>query len=300
MGTGFVTSIIASIVVVVTATASSVAMTTAGRVDLDGARTTPPAPTLSVRIGDEDPVVFPLTVDAEAELVEQAASSAGSLKSDRLQGRRVLRGGTFAVAWDLAIDSDPNDHAALSGGIVLANRSDVPLDFVAVLSMPISPLIDGPTELGGRVEVVLENDGDGGRLEVAQGDALVCALFDGQEVHRLHRGPFVMGGPSAGITSADAQFGAPIPSKGAGPIKDAFGCRMKAALTAGDEVRLSLGFVIAGSSDDFIRRRSTAPVRIEAGESRRVIKLGGQRSNPKGRRSGRGASGTLSIAPSGR
>ena len=268
--------------------------TTTSRLDVLDSTDAAPAPVLRVRLDEDEPITLPI------ELPRSGAESESASADGRLRGARELQDGSFVVRWDLAFDPDPRDHATIEGTVTMVNRTDVPVSFDAVLSMPLSPLIDGPTRLGGRAEVALENDGDGGRLDVPAGDALVRVLFDGVEVHRLHRGPFAMGGPSTGVTSADAQFGAPIPGKEAGPVTDTLGCRMKAAVTSGDQVTLTIRLELAGDAENFIRRRSTAPVRIEAPRERRVITIGGKRPAVRGRSGKPGGAGTITIAPTAR
>lgn len=261
-------------------------------IDLASPATTAPVPTMKIVVDDARPIRFPLSPPDASSRSEQPSNP-----DRRFTGEQALRDGELVVRWDLTIDADPIDHATITGSILMANRTDVPIAFDAILSVPLSPLIDGPTTLGGRIGVTLENDGDGGRLDVPAGDALIRVLFDGDEVHRLHRGPFVMGGPSAGTTAADAQFGAPMPAMPAPRVRDHVGCRMRAAITSGDEVALQVRLVVAGDEQDFIRRRSTAPVRIEATPSRRIISVDGKRRPTKrGRTSGRSA-GAISIAP---
>ena len=270
------------------------AISPATRLDVLGTTTAPPAPVLRIRLDGKETLAFPI------EAPRSGTETRPTPVDGRLRGTRELQEGAFVVRWDLAFDPDPRDHATIEGAVTLVNRTDVPVSFDAVLSMPLSPLIDGPTRLGGRVEVALENDGDGGRLEVPAGDALVRVLFDGVEAHRLHRGPFVMGGPSAGITSADAQFGAPIPAKVTGPVVDALGCRMKAAVTSGDQATLTIRLELAGEVEDFVRRRSTAPVRIEATKQRRVITIDGRRPSGRSRSGKTRGSGSITIAPTAR
>ena len=268
--------------------------TTTRRLDVLDSNGAAPAPVLRVRLDDDEPITLPIE-PTRSDTESESASADG-----RLRGAKELQDGSFVVRWDLAFDPDPRDHATIEGTVTMVNRTDVPVSFDAVLSMPLSSLIDGPTRLGGRAEVALENDGDGGRLDVPAGDALVRILFDGVEVHRLHRGPFVMGGPSTGVTSADAQFGAPIPGKETGPVTDTLGCRMNAAVTSGDQVTLAIRLELAGDARDFIRRRSTAPVRIEATRGRRVITIGGKRPAVRGRSGKPRGSGTITIAPTSR
>ena len=256
-----------------------------------------PTPTLTLRVDGRDPIVIPVVASDEARSTGNAVTDPERPPLQRrLQGRRTLDDEGFEVRWDLEIDPDPEGKAGLRGSIVLASRTDATVVFDAVLSMPISPLIDGPTRVGGRAEVVLENDGDGGRLEVPPGEALLGVLYDGVEVHRLHRGPFVMGGPSAGVTTADAQFGAPIPGQSAGAIRDAVGVRLKASITSGEAVAVKVDLSVEGSPEDFIRRRSTAPVRIESAAAKRVITIGGG-ATLGGRRGAARPAGSITIAP---
>lgn len=213
----------------------------------------------------------------------------------RFQGTRRVEDLGVVLAWDWLADLDPRGGGArIIGTFGLLNDADREREFEVRVDFPLDPLIADASRLGGTVRATLVMDDDGGRVELAAGDALFSVLIDGKVVRRLHSGPFAMGGADSGTAVADASFGAPYPSYETPAINDAIGIRNRFGLSARDQVQFRCELAVTGDPADFIRRRPTVPVRIHDRDDRLIIDVEGRGKRQPGRgtviRSDRGAS----------
>ena len=197
----------------------------------------------------------------------------GQLTGDgiRFRGHRTMEDLDLVLAWDWTADLDPRGGARVAGVLALLNDSTEERRFEVRVDFPLDPLIAEASRIGGTVRATLSMNEGGGRMDLPAGESLFTALVDGAPVRGLHPGPFSMGGAEAGTAVADASFGAPYPSFETPPIHDAVGMLNRFSLSGGDQVQFRCALDIAGDPGDFIRRRSTDPVRIENRDDRIVI-----------------------------
>ena len=195
----------------------------------------------------------------------------------RFQGTRRVQDLDLVLAWDWTADLDPRGGGArVAGVLALLNDTGEERRFEVRVDFPLDPLIADASRIGGTVRATLVMNEGGGRIDLPAGEALFSALIDGKTVRRLHPGPFSMGGAQAGTTVADASFGAPYPSFETPAIRDAVGMVNRFSLSGGDQVQFRCELNIAGDPANFIRRRSTEPVRIEDVDDRIVIDVDGR------------------------
>ena len=204
----------------------------------------------------------------------------------RFKGDRRVDDLQLVLAWDWLADLDPRGGGARIAGVLgLLNDTDRDRRFEVRVDFPLDPLIAESARIGGTVRAILVMDDEGGRVDLPAGESLFTALIDGTPVRRLHPGPIAMGGARAGTAVADASFGAPYPSLESPAVHDAVGMSNCFNLSGGDQLQFGCELMVAGDPADFIRRRSTDPVRIEDRDRRIVIDLDG-RPRTKSRRGG--------------
>ncbi len=261
--------------------------------------------------GGRPQVVAHATVEVATDGGEPTAFEIEGVATDegiRFQGSRRDSARQVTISWNWLADLDPRGNARLAGLASILNHSAEKREFDVRVAMPLDPLIMEGSRIGGRVQVTLVMDDDGGRLDVPIGQAVWSAMIDDEVGKSLHNGPFAMGGAGAGTAVTDAHFGAPYPGLESASVEDGFGMRHHFRLTGGDEARFESELLLAGEEKDFIRRRPDGPVRIGSEDDRIVIQMGGgsTRSSKvtRGTGSNRKATSTpqrtLKITPSGR
>ena len=220
--------------------------------------------TMIFRVGDGKPRRLPV----EGVVAKDGIHFRGTRRVEELD---------LVLAWDWTADLDPRGGGArVAGVLALLNDTSEERRFEVRVDFPLDPLIADASRLGGTVRATLVMNQGGGRVDLPAGEALFSALIDGKTVRRLHPGPFSMGGAQAGTTVADASFGAPYPSFETPAIHDAIGMMNRFSLSGGDQVQFRCELNIAGDPENFIRRRSTEPVRIEDNDDRIVIDVNGR------------------------
>ena len=220
--------------------------------------------TMIFRVGDGKPRRFPVE---------------GVVTRDGIQfrGNRRVKDLDVVLAWDWTADLDPRGGGArVEGVLALLNEASEERPFEVRVDFPLDPLIAEAARIGGTVRATLVMNQGGGRIDLPAGDALFSALIDGTVVRKVHQGPFAMGGALAGTTVADASFGAPYPSLETPGIGDAVGFLHRCRLSGGDQIQFRCALDIAGDPGNFIRRRSTEPVRIEDRDHRIIIDVDGR------------------------
>ena len=200
----------------------------------------------------------------------------------RFKGTHRLGETGLAIAYDWLADLDPRGGATCKGRFQVSNEGDADRRLMLEVRFPLDPLIVEEARLGGSVDVRLTLDEGGGKVEIPSGEALWTVLVDGRPVRALHPGPFVMGGARRGESRVDGSFGAPYPSFVTSPITDGVGMRHQLGLTEGESIRFDCDLHVVGAPENFVRRRSTEPVRIGASEERLRIDVG-RRAGPRNR-----------------
>ena len=207
------------------------------------------------------------------------------------EGEHKAANGSWVARWKYEADLDPHGTASIRGSFSFMNTSLEKTRVDLRMALPISPVIGKQCVVGGRLAMKLQFDSDGGVLEVPASESGWATMVDDEVVSALHSGPLVMTGVADGIANMNSEFG--VTTNGlAGPsVEDGFGVRHSFRISSGDMVTYASAIVLAGSEEDFLRRRETrTPIAIGTGEDRMKIDL----SNSRGRssRARKSAAGT--------
>jgi len=146
---------------------------------------------------------------------------------------------------DYIVDPTNDPKASINGKFECHNLTPSEHTIDAKFVVPVCPVFEGGTLLGGSVALLATTDAGGGGIWCIRGTPSVWeAIISEQSAHTLFYCPFQMTTTGAGTMQSNAVFGAPIPGL-PGPTAAAnIGSRNRFTIGAGDKVKFTSLIVV--------------------------------------------------------
>jgi hypothetical protein len=191
-----------------------------------------------------------ITVDGQQQVFQQDGSAAaGGL----MQYEGDASGSEWTAEWDYSNNADlSSSDAQISGSTTFVNTSGQPKVIQFDLAMPVCPIVQNGTTIGGICSVLMNANGNGGSISCGSQNAVYSALVDGQAAALLFNCPFALSAGGNSTSSTSANFGAPLPSMAGPAIGDSIGVRFSITLTPGDTAVLGAYFIVAADESDLV------------------------------------------------